>query len=113
MATRGGKREGAGRKKGYASIAAEKARDFICKELDKNLKPIIKKAIEQAEGGDAVARNFLFERGYGKVAQAIVTQDEEGNDIPLQTVNVATMSDEEINEYLRNKLNSSDRKASK
>ncbi len=83
MAQRGGKREGSGRKKGYASVAAEKAREVLCKELDKSWKPIVLKAIEQAQGGDAIARNWLSERGYGKVAQAIVTENEEGERLPI------------------------------
>ena len=72
-----------GRKKGYASIAAEKAREILCKELDKEWKPIVIKAITQAKDGDAIARNWLSERGYGKVAQAVVTEDEEGNSVPI------------------------------
>ena len=72
-----------GRKKGYASIAAEKARELLCKELDKEWKPIVIKAIQQAKDGDAVARNWLSERGYGKVAQAIVTENDEGERLPI------------------------------
>jgi hypothetical protein len=79
----GGKREGAGRKKGYAAIQAEKTRELICKALEKDIKPIIVKAIKQAKDGDPVARSFLFERGYGKVAQAIVTEDENGEHQPI------------------------------
>jgi len=79
----GGKREGAGRKKGYAAIQAEKTRELICKALEKDIKPIVITAIKQAKQGDAVARNFLFERGYGKVAQAIVTEDENGEYQPI------------------------------
>jgi len=89
----GGKREGAGRKKGYAAIQAEKSRELICKALEQDIKPIIEKAVEQSKSGDAVARNFLFERGYGKVAQAVTTLDEEGNEVPLQTINVIPISD--------------------
>lgn len=79
----GGKREGAGRKKGYAAIEAEKARERICKELEKTWKPIVLKAIAQAKAGDPVARAWLYERGYGKVAQAIVTENEEGERLPI------------------------------
>ena len=79
----GGKREGAGRKKGYAAIQAEKAREAICKELEKTWKPIVLKAIEQAKAGDSIARAWLYERGYGKVAQAIVTENDEGERLPI------------------------------
>lgn len=83
MAQRGGKREGAGRKKGLASILADKARDYIAEQIDKELKPIVEKAIEQAKAGDYKAREWLSERGWGKAVQAIVTKDEEGNDLPI------------------------------
>lgn len=83
MGTRGGKREGSGRKKGYAALQAEKSRELICKALEKEIKPIINKAIEQAKSGDIAARNFLFERGYGKVAQIVVTEDEDGDTMPI------------------------------
>lgn len=83
MAQRGGKREGAGRKKGLASILADKARDYIAEQLDKELKPIVEKAIEQAKVGDYKAREWLSERGWGKAVQAIVTKDDEGNDLPI------------------------------
>lgn len=89
----GGKREGAGRKKGYAAIQAEKSRELICLALEKDFKPIIEKAIDQAKDGDAVARNFLFERGYGKVAQAVTTLDLEGNEVPLQSINVVPITE--------------------
>lgn len=84
----GGKREGAGRKKGYAAIQAEKSREIIVKQLETEWAPIVEKAIEQAKNGDAVARNWVSERGYGRVPQAIMTEDEEGNIVPLQTINV-------------------------
>lgn len=79
----GGKREGAGRKKGYAAIEAEKSRERICKELEKTWKPIVVKAIAQAKDGDPIARAWLFERGYGKVVQAVVTEDENGERMPI------------------------------
>jgi len=82
-----------GRKKGYASIAAEKARELLCKELDKEWAPIVRKAIEQAKGGDAIARNWLSERGYGKVAQAIVTENEEGERLPITGMVITTDGD--------------------
>lgn len=82
-----------GRPKGYSAIQAEKAREILCKELEKEWAPIVLKAIEQAKNGDQNARNWLSERGYGKVAQAITTEDEEGNAIPLQTINVVPIND--------------------
>lgn len=83
MAQRGGKREGAGRKKGVASILADKARNFIAEQVDKELRPIVEKAIEQAKVGDSKAREWLSERAWGKAIQAVVTKDEDGNDLPI------------------------------
>ncbi len=83
MKKRGGKREGSGRKKGYSAIQAEKTRELICKALEKDIVPIIQRAIEQAKIGDVAARNFLFERGYGKIPQVITTEDEDGEPMPI------------------------------
>lgn len=90
MAQRGGKREGAGRKKGIASILADKARDFIAEKVDKELGAIVDRAIEQAKAGDYKAREWLSERGWGKAVQAIVTKDPEGNDLPITGIVINT-----------------------
>lgn len=79
----GGKREGAGRKKGTSAILAEKARAYIAEQLAANLAPIVEKAIEQAKVGDKSARDWLSDRGWGKATQAIVTEDEDGKRIPI------------------------------
>ncbi len=84
---RGGKRHGAGRKKGNNALAAEKARALIVKELDIEFKPIVKKAVEQAKNGDFKAREWLTERGYGKVPQAITPLDDDGKVIPIIGIN--------------------------
>lgn len=68
---RGGKREGAGRKKGFAALEAEQARLLIAQKLTTSFEPIVDKAIEQAIGGDKAARDWLTDRGYGKAVQAI------------------------------------------
>ena len=73
----GGKRPGAGRKKGYAAIEAEKARVFIAKKLVEELGPIVDKAIKQAkEDGDKHAREWLTDRAFGKATQFIATDPE-------------------------------------
>lgn len=83
MAQRGGKREGAGRKKGEASILADKAREYIAIRVSEELGPIVDKAIEQAKAGDKYARDWLSDRGWGKPLQAIVTEDKDGNRLPI------------------------------
>lgn len=78
-----------GRKKGIASILAEKAHAFIAQELDRNLKPIVAKAVRDAKGGDRYAREWLSERGLGKVPQAVIPTDPEGNALPITYINVS------------------------
>lgn len=62
----GGARPGAGRPKGTNGIAAERAREYICKRVEEELEAIITKAIEQAKRGDPAARRDLFDRAWGK-----------------------------------------------
>ena len=59
-----------------AAILAEKTRVYIAKRLEKENKPIIDKAIEQAKAGDRYARDFLYERAHGKVAQPLTGPDD-------------------------------------
>ena len=75
---RGGYRQNAGRKKGFAGLEAEKARELIVQRLTVEFAPIIDKAIEQAKEGNYRAREWLVERGYGKIQQ-----DEESDYEPL------------------------------
>lgn len=75
---KGGKREGAGRPKGFAALEAEKAREYICERLKEELGPIVDKAIEQAKEGDKYAREWLVDRGYGKVPNQVDFGDGEG-----------------------------------
>lgn len=67
----GGKRPGAGRKPGFAAKEAERAREYIAKRLKKELKPILDKAVEQAKAGDKFAREWLSDRAWHKVPQAV------------------------------------------
>ena len=76
----GGYRPGAGRKKGAATIIAERVRARIAEEVEKELPAILGKSIEQAKEGDAKAREFLFDRGFGKATQFMMTRDGEGNE---------------------------------
>ncbi len=82
----GGKRPGSGRKKKQSTLLAEAARDYIAGELEANLKPIVERAITDAKNGDKSARDWLSERGWGKVPQAVLTKDEEGNDMPISGI---------------------------
>ena len=68
---RGGQREGAGRKKGFAALEAEKARELIAQKLVVSFEPIVDKAIEQAISGNQKAREWLTDRAYGKISQGM------------------------------------------
>ena len=94
----GGKREGAGRKKGFPALEAEKARLMIAEKLSTEFAPIVDKAIEQAKAGQKDARDWLTDRAYGKSMQPIVGKD--GKDlIPDQETK------EKIENVVRNYLN--------
>lgn len=67
----GGARPGAGRKKGYKAIAAEKANAYIAKRVSDELAPIIDVAIDQAKKGDITARKDLLDRAYGKPKETL------------------------------------------
>lgn len=60
-----------GRPKGYAALAAEKAREILIQKLEKEWDPIVTEAIKQAKKGDATARAWLTERGFGKIKDEI------------------------------------------
>ena len=78
---KGGKRPGAGRKKGSKAshtLEAEKAREFILKKLTASLEPIVDKAIKQAKAGDHKAREWLADRAMGRVPQAVQMPDGSG-----------------------------------
>jgi hypothetical protein len=68
-----------GRRKGEATVAAEKARAYIAKRVEKELEPIVNKAIELAKVGDRHSREWLSNYAWGKPTTIIVTEDENGN----------------------------------
>jgi hypothetical protein len=68
---KGGKRPGAGRPRGVASIQAQLAREKIVKRLDKELPGIITMLMKKVKEGDLKALEILLERGYGKALQPI------------------------------------------
>ena len=68
--THGGKRIGAGRKKGFAAKNAEEARRMLSEMLTDKIKPIAEALIARAESGDVVAAKELFDRAWGKSLQS-------------------------------------------
>lgn len=69
--TRGGKREGAGRKRGVSALIHEKARELLAIKLSTEFGPICDKAIEQAKGGDSDARKWLSDRAWGRPKDSV------------------------------------------
>lgn len=62
---RGGCRPGAGRKKGFSALEAEKARAYIALRVTESLEPIVNSLIRQAKKGNTRAAKELFDRaGY-------------------------------------------------
>lgn len=62
----GGKRAGAGRKKGFAAVKAEQARAYVAEQVGASLGSIVESLIKKAVTGDIRASQVLFERAYGR-----------------------------------------------
>lgn len=73
---RGGKRPGAGRKKGYAAKNTEEARKFIAEKVSKEIGPIVNALIKKAKQGDVRAIKELFDRAYGRT---VSNEDSKGS----------------------------------
>lgn len=68
---KGGKRIGAGRKKGFAALSAEEARRVFAEAVSKEIQPISAALIKKAKEGDISAIRELLDRAYGKATQPI------------------------------------------
>lgn len=66
MKKRGGKREGAGRKKAPHTIATEAFRKRLIEKIIKEQDPIIEKLIERAKTGSEKAIEMILERVIGR-----------------------------------------------
>ena len=75
---KGGKRIGAGRKKGFAAKNAEQARQVLSEMLVGKIKPIAEALIARAEAGDVVAAKELFDRAWGKSMQSTEISGKDG-----------------------------------
>lgn len=74
---RGGKREGAGNKKG--NTKRPQLRDFISK---KEVKALITEAKKRAKAGDTIMLKFIIEQIFGRAVQPIGGED--GKSIVIQ-----------------------------
>ena len=76
-----------GRPVASATLRKQKMREMLSAELEAEWLPIVAKAIEQAKDGNQQARDWLSGYSLGKPAQAIVTEDEDGNQKPINGIN--------------------------
>ena len=83
---KGGYRPGAGRKKGFSALEAEKAREFIAQEVSASLGPIISNLIVQAKRGNIQAAKELFDRAWGKSQTQIALSDDRLTPTPIMSL---------------------------
>lgn len=82
--TRGGKREGAGRKKASHTIQAEAFKAYLIAKVIKEKEPIVQALIAKAKTGDVPALKEVFERVLGKPIP--ILPDDEGALLPFALV---------------------------
>ncbi|MDO8183423.1 MAG: hypothetical protein Q7T49_00340 [bacterium] len=81
---RGGYRQGAGRKQGFAAKSAEEAREILSKMVISEIRLIGEALITKAKKGDVMAIRELFDRAFGKAPQnATIELKEEMLPIPI------------------------------
>ena len=98
---RGGYRQNAGRKKGFAAKNAEEARRVLSEMVMGDIEPIGRALINKAKKGDVTAARELFDRAFGKVPQATVDLVQQ-KPIPIIGFDpvFTARRDKVINEYL-------------
>lgn len=95
----GGKREGAGRKKGFAALEAERQRVMVAEKLVTEFEPIVDKAIAQAKEGFKDAREWLTEQAYGKVKSSLELSGPNGKDL-LPSAKSLAKADKALKSFL-------------
>jgi hypothetical protein len=60
-----------GRKKGLATIEADKMKEYIAKRVAENGEAIVSVLLEKSLDGDIPAIKELFDRGFGKATQPL------------------------------------------
>ena len=74
MAKNGGKRIGAGRKKGSKAthtLQAIKTREAFIRAVEENLQPILTALLDRASKGDVAAIKEMLDRAWGKPSQML------------------------------------------
>ena len=85
----GGKRPGAGRKKGSIAkhtIEAQELRKRLIEAASEQWDAIIFSIIDNAIGGNTNAQRELLDRVLGKAIQPLASADEQGNLLPFQII---------------------------
>jgi hypothetical protein len=68
---KGGKRPGAGRKKGFAAKNAEEARRIFSEKVLRDIDPIYNALLAKAKKGDTAAARELLDRAFGKATATV------------------------------------------
>ena len=82
----GGKRAGAGRKKGYKSIVAERYNTALAKEVEKHAPALILALLSKAKTGDVPAIKEIHDRLMGRPLNVFEPDDDGNLTLPFQLV---------------------------
>ena len=97
---RGGKRIGAGRKKGFAAKSAEEARKFLSERVAQEIGPISNILISKAKKGDMRAIRELFDRAWGRAPQAVeMMSEEEKLPMPMMGIKFSEIDNEILERF--------------
>jgi plasmid stability protein len=94
---RGGYRENAGRKQGFAAKNAEEARRILSEMVMREIRPIGEALIAKAKKGDVIATRELFDRALGKASQSTKVQVE--SELPMPLLSALSVSTEAVERY--------------
>lgn len=97
---RGGYREGAGRKPGFAAKNAEEARRLFSERVATEIGPICDALIKKAKSGDIRAVKELLDRAWGRPAQSLVLEPET---FKLEIINYKSLTNHELEKIVAGK----------
>lgn len=97
MAERGGKRPGAGRKKGSRNKATDEQLGSLTKMAQSHAPLALRTLVSIAQGGESEAArvsaaNAILDRGYGKPPQALDHTSSDGSMTPRPALDVSKLS---------------------
>lgn len=94
---RGGHRNGAGRKRGFAAKTAEEARKILAGMVMGEIEPIGKALISKAKKGDVAAIRELFDRAFGKSPQSAKLSFDDQSPVPITGISISQEVAEKYN----------------